>query len=66
MRPQREPGREDTGNHSVCSTAYIPVNTSPGVFHRAAVQYNISVSFALSCSGGTSRFLGLNHSWTKR
>ena len=35
----REPGREDTGNHSVCSTAYIPVSTFPGVFHRAAGVY---------------------------
>ena len=23
----REPGREDTGNHTVCSTTYIPVRT---------------------------------------
>ena len=35
----RELGIEDKGNHSVCSTAYIPVNTSPGVFHQAAGVY---------------------------
>ena len=27
------------GNHSVCSTACMPVSTSPGVFHRAAGVY---------------------------
>ena len=35
----RELGREDTGNHSICSTAYIPISTSPGVFQRAAGVY---------------------------
>ena len=38
----REPEREDTGNHSVNSTAYIPVITSPGVFH---LSYNYRTMF---------------------
>ena len=35
----REPGREDTGNHSVCCTAYLLVSTSTGMFHWVAGVY---------------------------